>query len=809
MIKRKILSEYRGETTKKEGVYMRRLASWLIVIFLAIGLWGAGAFAADWTFMVYLDGDNNLEGFGIDDFLEMSAVGSDANVNIIVQFDRIDGYDSSYGDWTSCKRFKVTSGMTPSASSAVEDIGEANMGDPATLTDFINWGTTNYPANHYAVILWDHGSGWREQQEALMKALEMAKTGQEREEIRRALMEIRRPTYKAVCFDDTNADRLYMKEVQSAFNAATLDTDLIGFDACLMGMVEVAYEIKDTGASVMVGSEETEPGDGWPYDTILTDLTSNSSWTPTQLGTAIVDRYYESYGNSETQAAIDLGHMDTLGSTVSDFANTMMNFWDTNQPAVQAAAQSVMDEVDTAVIHEHHGSSWPGSHGLAIYFPATLGEFDPDYNGTIIDFPADTLWEEFLSDFYASMGGSWIQIARSASQEYYTVEHIDLYDFCYNIVNVPVCDTFEGFEAGVMPPDGWELISTHAGDETWYINDYNPHSGTYFASCLYDPYLIPQDEVLISPECNNPQSLTFWSFGSLYWGGGDPYDNYDVEIWLVKGDWDAGTVDDIYIGKADDDWVASFVWAESTFDLSSSTGTYRIGFRYTGVDGAQAALDDICIACGGDDDCVEDDTGSLDIAGSSGGPGGTTAVRARIQGAPNSVGALGFDVVFDPTLMTYMGFERGALVQDFDFFECTIPTGEDNIVRCGGFKATGGIASGASGDVVILDFDVMQCVQGDMYPLDLQELKDDISTWSSSHGCFQCGCSCDINGDGEITPQDALCAFQKYLGICPTACGPCDDICCDVTMDGDCTPADALEIFREYLGIRPNACSPE
>ena len=66
---------------------------------------------------------------------------------------------------------------------------------------------------------------------------------------------------------------------------------------------------------------------------------------------------------------------------------------------------------------------------------------------------------------------------------------------------------------------------------------------------------------------------------------------------------------------------------------------------------------------------------------------------------------------------------------------------------------------------------------------------------------FQCGCPCDVSGDGELTPQDALCAFQTYLGICPTACGPCEDICCDVNMDEDCTPADALEIFREYLGL--------
>jgi len=191
---------------RKEGSRKKRLTSWFTVLFIAVGLWRVCAFAADadWTFMVYLDGDNDLEGAAINDFLEMAAVGSDANVNIVVQFDRIGGYDSSYGDWETCKRFYVTSGMTPTAAEQVEDVGEANMGDPAALTDFINWVADNYPANNYAVVLWNHGAGWREQYDVLIKALEMAKTGNEREEIRRALRQIRRPSYKAVCGDVTN-----------------------------------------------------------------------------------------------------------------------------------------------------------------------------------------------------------------------------------------------------------------------------------------------------------------------------------------------------------------------------------------------------------------------------------------------------------------------------------------------------------------------------------------------------------------------------------------------------------------------------
>ncbi len=370
---------------------------------------------AKWTFMVYLDGDNNLEAAAIDDFLEMSSVGSDSNVNIVVQFDRIDGYDSTYGDWVGCKRFYITPGMTPDADNDVPDLEEVNMGDPQTVVDFVQWSVDNYPADNYALIFWNHGGGWRN------------------DEIRKE-----EPVYKAVCWDDTNeGDRLYMDEVQTALstiNGFAGPMHLIGFDACLMGMVEVAYEIRSCG-SVMVGSEEIEPGGGWPYDLILNFLTSNPGCNAVRLGRVIVNKYYQSYGNDETQSAIRLGRMNRLAGKISAFARTMRNSWNNDQNAVKVKAQEVIDQLDKVIIHEQHGSSRPDSHGLAIYFPATQGEFDPDYNGTVIDFPADRAWEEFLADYYSSMGGSWIESARSSSQEFYDDKHIDLYDFCQGLID--------------------------------------------------------------------------------------------------------------------------------------------------------------------------------------------------------------------------------------------------------------------------------------------------------------------------------------------------------------------------------------
>jgi len=63
-----------------------------------------------------------------------------------------------------------------------------------------------------------------------------------------------------------------------------------------------------------------------------------------------------------------------------------------------------MDAVDQALTSEFHGNQRSNSHGLAIYFPRRESSFDSDYNSSIIDFPADTEWDEFLLWYYGTGG---------------------------------------------------------------------------------------------------------------------------------------------------------------------------------------------------------------------------------------------------------------------------------------------------------------------------------------------------------------------------------------------------------------------
>ena len=198
----------------------------------------------------------------------------------------------------------------------------------------------------------------------------------------------------------------------------------------------------------------------------------------------------------------------------------------------------------------------------------------------------------------------------------------------------------------------------------------------------------------------------------------------------------------------------------------------------------------------------EDDSGALDIPAASGQAGMPVIIPVRIQSAPNEVSSLGFDVQFDPSILQFDSADfTGTLLENFEFKQASNPL--PGVVRVGGFTVGSPIPSGATGDLVNLTF-IVSCQECTSSSLDLEALKDHIATWTTSGSCFLACCRCDgdVNSDSEISPLDALCAFETYLLICPTSCGiPCEDVCCDVSDDGDCSPFDAQCIFLKYLGL--------
>lgn len=358
---------------------------------------------AEWTVMVYMAG-NNLERYAIQDFLELAAAGSDGRVNIVVQLDRTAGYDSSYGNWTDTRRGLVQKGGKPSANWGTS-VGEVNMGNANTLKNFVNWGTSTYKANRYALVMWGHGSGYN------------------------------------VSYDDATDDGISGGELSSVLGGLSAKVDMVGADACLMSTTEFATQISDH-ASVFVGSQELEPGSGWNYTPVLQDLKANPAMTTAQLGSSMVTRYGQTYSRgNETLSAVDLtalrsSNPNSFTQAIGSFATALttsatssdlntLDFWrdslanvfDTSQEpdnfcdvgrlfggfasssgvsaALQSAAQVVLNAYSSTVIQNYTAIA-NRSTGLSLYFPdrgaSQKANYTVNYSAAI-----NTLWGEFVN----------------------------------------------------------------------------------------------------------------------------------------------------------------------------------------------------------------------------------------------------------------------------------------------------------------------------------------------------------------------------------------------------------------------------
>ena len=354
----------------------------------------------DWTVMVYIAADNDLEPFSIDDLNEMESVFYGANVNVVVLLDRSPGYDASNGNWSGTRRGLVTHDDNLAViSSALVDIGEKNTGNPATLTDFINWGAANYAAQNYALVVWDHGGG-----------------------------------LSGACWDNTsNGDNLSANELRTAIDNAQPQLDFIGYDACSMGMLEVVWDLVPL-AEVVVASQELIPGPGWAYDRWLASLTANPGMSAVALGQAAVDTYGAEYAGQSniTLSALttvtltplkqalddfvasallatgaDLAAMRLAAERTKDygaqFAQYTLDLGDfmaevaarVSSATLRAKANAVLSNLQTAVYAET--GTVGEATGLSIYLPWGSAGTDAGYTAANHGFVGVSAWEDFIA----------------------------------------------------------------------------------------------------------------------------------------------------------------------------------------------------------------------------------------------------------------------------------------------------------------------------------------------------------------------------------------------------------------------------
>jgi hypothetical protein len=364
---------------------------------------GKPAAQAKWTFMVYIVGDNNLDEYvPLDIETELAPAGSNEDVAVVALADR-----AATAEWTQTLLFYVTQGMEATPETALEDWGEANMGDPQTLIDFVLWAKATYPAEHYALSLWNHGWSWR-------------------------------PDH--TMSDDTNSDTLDQHELEAVLDEVG-PIDVIMYDACQMATIENQATVRAYSQAI-VHSQEYVNWDGIEYELVIPALQENPEMTPEEL--AVVINQSASTNPERTGSAVALNaDWDGLIAAVDAWAYALeaglpqyrqhyvgafraaKYFWQDrtardlydaariigeriDDTAIRDASQAVMDAVDAVVLDEWHRQNFADAHGISIFLPATVDDLDDpattawnefEYYREYLVFSRLTHWDEFLDGF--------------------------------------------------------------------------------------------------------------------------------------------------------------------------------------------------------------------------------------------------------------------------------------------------------------------------------------------------------------------------------------------------------------------------
>ncbi|MCC6094045.1 MAG: clostripain-related cysteine peptidase [Eubacterium sp.] len=384
----------------------------------------SGSDEPGWTLLVYLCG-SDLEsdgGMATLNLEEMCSASLPDNVNVIVETGGTSSWQNDVVDADVLGRYRITDGDLEEVGS----VDSASMGDPATLSDFIQWGVSEYPSAHYGLVLWDHGGG----------------------------------NADGVCYDELyDSDNLTMPELQEAVSGSPCTFDMIGFDACLMASMETAKALNGAGY-YLVASEETEPGEGWDYTTVLDALGENPSMKGDTLGKVICDSFMDKcdsqgVADEATLSVVDLTAISSLDSEFDSYTSGMalaaenvqtlngvasgadraesyggntpsegycnmvdvVDLVQNTQDYVESDGTGLLQAIDRAVVYETHGSGRENSNGISVFYPISVSSEEVEAYAGISDDAPYLQYIAAVTDNYDSMDWSEIWSSYDSDQE--------------------------------------------------------------------------------------------------------------------------------------------------------------------------------------------------------------------------------------------------------------------------------------------------------------------------------------------------------------------------------------------------------
>lgn len=275
---------------------------------------------AEWSMLVYIAADNNLAPYATYNINDMSSgLATTTGLNVLVQWDK----PSDKNTW----RYKIIPGGKIDAGTLTGS--EMGYNPAKEMVDSMKWVVNNYPANKYALILWNHGSGIEDFLPG-SRSVESILTNQSNW-LKFLPSEF---SWRGILYDDSQSTCCTNQGLTLALGQIKQlighNIDLIAMDACLMAMTEIAYQIKDS-VNLFVGSQQTIPGYGFPYSKFIKPLSLNPLKTNAlQLAKNMISGYDAFYSTEEptpdyTLSAIDLTSINLIKQNIDQFITAVSN----------------------------------------------------------------------------------------------------------------------------------------------------------------------------------------------------------------------------------------------------------------------------------------------------------------------------------------------------------------------------------------------------------------------------------------------------------------------------------------------------
>lgn len=432
-----------------------------------------------WTFLVYLDGDNNLEKYGLKAIKDMEfGFEGICEISIIVLIDRHPKYDSSEGNWTGARIYKIRKNLTNNIDSELLlDLGEINVGNPDILEFFINFGFENYPAKNYLLTLWNHGGG-----------------------------------SKGICYDYSETDynnRLTIDEIRKAIEKSEFlfseRINIISLLGCNMGVIDVAYELHDL-SDYLIFSQETGYSEAIDWTILTKTICDYPLLNSYELVYEIIRCYSLTDHNMRlptTLSAINLEEIPSVVNEISNLANNLSNIINNGHiksitkaldntliidniyvdiadfiknlrknetisylyPALNQSMIKLLTTIRKAVEFKYQNINFHNNTcGLSIVFPyPRLLEYETYFSSSVImwyyeglDWLENCTWKYFLQEFYDDTDNDALA---------------DWFEVKYNLNSTSMDSNNDGINDGNEDHDSDELTNYYE-----YQNGSNPYS---------------------------------------------------------------------------------------------------------------------------------------------------------------------------------------------------------------------------------------------------------------------------------------------------------------------------------------------